>query len=700
MPKLLSSKTLRRGGSGEFIDLKGAMPQLPPTPTTSTGYTLVTNDKFQTVYRSSLGNIEFSYGELYSNIAGQNIKLIATDTSKIIVAGNVVNTSTNTGALVVEGGIGVWGSIHTGEDIIVNGLTIGQGYQGTNNIVLRGEASPLILGDDNGQNSIAIGYDTLGGLTTSFKSIGIGRHALQSGTNVSRNIAIGDSALQNIGLYQSLPYADITNITLTNPVVVTAPGHDLTSGTYVIIKSVIGTTELNNNYFYVWVDNSTTFKLYADINLNIPVDGTGYTAYVSSGTVELDLVQDDNIALGVNAGQSLLNGQENFFLGTDIAKNLTTGSYNILVGHDVANNMTRGNANISIGGDNLVNGRDNQVNIGSVFYYDGISQTDINSDLATGLGTRAVPGLYSDNIFTATQTNPVQIITYINGLNTGSRIIVENILGMTELNNGIFYTNYLGTNTNNYHVAELYADALLTQPIDGSTFTAYISSGTVFMLQPQGSVTVYGGVGIHGNLIVDDRVDIYAGMWVESLITGTITTATNLEGGVLGSIPYQTAPGETDFIPIGASDTVLTSDGSTATWQALGSITVGGAIDADNAFINSTITETSYYLTLNESIGTYTALISDISLTYVTTTATTSTYFYSGTNVLNVPGSIYSIDGNSDEQNLLYTPRVTISTTPPPNPRVGDFWINSTTGYELQWVDDGGNKFWIQFTSL
>ena len=56
-------------------------------------------------------------------------------------------------------------------------------------------------------------------------------------------------------------------------------------------------------------------------------------------------------------------------------------------------------------------------------------------------------------------------------------------------------------------------------------------------------------------------------MWVESLITGTITTATNLEGGVLGSIPYRTAPGETDFIPIGASDTVLTSDGSTATWK-------------------------------------------------------------------------------------------------------------------------------------
>jgi len=700
MPKLLSSKTLRRGGSGEFIDLKGAMPQLPPTPTTSTGYTIVTNDTFQTSYRSSLGNIEFSYGELYSNISSQDIKLIATNTTRIVVVGNVANTSTNTGALVVEGGVGVSGSIHTGEDIVVNGLTIGQGYEGVNNIVIKGVASPEILGDDNGQNSIVIGYDALTGLTTSYKSIGIGRHAIQSGTNVSRTIAIGDSALQNIGIYQTIPYADITNITLSNPVEIDAPGHDLTSGTYVTIKSVNGTVELNENKYYLWVVNSTTVKLYSDINLNVPVDGSGFTSYVSSGTLELNTVYDDNIAMGVNAARSLINGTENFFFGADIATNLTTGSFNIMIGHDVASNMITGDANISIGGDNLINGRDNQVNIGSVFYFDGQGQTDINSDLFTGEGTRATPRLFSDNIVTATNTNPVQITTFVNGLNTGSRIIVDNVVGMTELNGSIFFTSYLGTDTNNYHVAELYKDAGLTQPVDGSAYSAYTSSGTVFMLQPQGALTVYGGVGIHGNLVVDDQIDVYAGMWVQSLITGTITTATNLEGGVLGSIPYQTAPGETEFIPIGASDTVLTSDGSTATWQTLGSITVGGAIDADNAFINSTVAETTYYLTLDESIGTYTALLSDIALTYVTTTATTSTYFTSGTSVLNVPGSIYSSDGNSDEANLLYTPRVTISTTPPPNPRIGDFWINAITGYELQWVNDGGNKFWIQFTSL
>jgi len=189
-------------------------------------------------------------------------------------------------------------------------------------------------------------------------------------------------------------------------------------------------------------------------------------------------------------------------------------------------------------------------------------------------------------------------------------------------------------------------------------------------------------------------------MWVKEGITGVITTATNLEGGVLGSLPYQTGSGATDFIPIGANDTVLTSDGSTASWQTLGSITVGGSINADNSFINTVTSEVVYFPVAADTIGNYTPLNADVNWTYVTTTATTSTYYVTGTSVLNVPGSVYSNEGNEYEQYLLYTPRVTVSSTPPPNARVGDFWINSVTGYELQYIQDGPNRIWIQFTSL
>ena len=65
-----------------------------------------------------------------------------------------------------------------------------------------------------------------------------------------------------------------------------------------------------------------------------------------------------------------------------------------------------------------------------------------------------------------------------------------------------------------------------------------------------------------------------------------------------------------------------------------------------------------------------------------------------------MPGSIYSIDGGADENNLLYTPRVSVTAVAPPNPRVGDFWIDLTSLAQYQWINDGGSRFWIQIAQL
>ena len=47
----------------------------------------------------------------------------------------------------------------------------------------------------------------------------------------------------------------------------------------------------------------------------------------------------------------------------------------------------------------------------------------------------------------------------------------------------------------------------------------------------------------------------------------TATGSVNVLGGTTGAIPYQTAPNNTNFIAIGPTGYVLTSDGTTATWQ-------------------------------------------------------------------------------------------------------------------------------------
>lgn len=691
MPNLLSGSALRSGGSGEFIKLQDAMPQLPPTPTTSTGYTIVTNSLLQTTYRSSLGNIEFHLGEMYSNLPDQNIRIVGTGTSTVIVAGGVANTSTNTGALVVDGGVGIAKGLHTGEDIYVNGIRIGTGWEGKNNIVVRGVAEDQPDDNATGQGSIAIGYDAMLGIDTSYANIAIGRLALSSGTGLVNSIAIGDQALKMIGVYQYEFRSTITNITLTNPVVISSPFHNLTTGTEITILNVSGTTELNDNVFYVNWASTSTFELYTDINLNDSLDGAGLTAYVSGGTVNVNVVNDNNIAIGADTGGKLINGRENFFLGHKLAKNYTTGSYNILIGHDVANNMTRGSGNISIGGDNLVDGLNDQVNIGSLLYYNGGGYTQVNSDLGLGLGTWATATYFLTSITNIELTSPVRVhFTDTFAISSGTYVIINPPGGVTELTTAAFYASYETATS-----VLLYYDYDLTIPVDGTAYSTYTGGGEVLALEPYGALSVLGGAGIAGNLIVANDLRVFG------TIFGAINTAsiaTNILGGARGSVPIQTGTSTTFLLPIGEPNSVLYSNGDVPEWINVVDLQSGGT--ATNVIINTTVSDVTYYLTMAEILGDASPVSADIGLTYVTTSVSTSSYFLTGTSVLNVPGSIYSMEGSPSESNLLYTPRTFSSATPPASPRVGDFWIDTDDGIEYQYFDDNGNKIWVQFAGV
>lgn len=473
MPRLLSGSTLRRGGSGEFIDLAGAMPQLPATETTLTGFTLVTNSLLQTSYRSSLGYVEFDSAQMYSSLPLGTIKVLVTGST-------FLSTSTMTGNLVVEGGVGIGGNMYIEDDIVVNGITIGQGYEGINNIVIKGDAQPLVDEFNTGQESIVIGYDALKGITTSLKNIAVGRYALSSGTNLSNSIAIGDSSLKESGVLNSISSGLITNISvissstisaitntnpisitavghglssntqiyitgvdgvttstgfgtislvneqtlyasvidsqtielyydknltttvdgtsatsyisggiLYNPIVITVSNHNITTGSYIYIQGVVGMTELNENSYYVNQLTSDTFGLYVNPILEIPVDGTNYTPYISDGTINRILLRNGNIAVGNNSAERLIDGRDNVFFGNAAGQTLTTGSYNIIIGHNKLPFLTTGSGIISIGGDNIVDGLDDQVNIGSVFYYDGRGYSYISADVSLGLGTNS-----------------------------------------------------------------------------------------------------------------------------------------------------------------------------------------------------------------------------------------------------------------------------------------------------------------------
>ena len=653
MPLLLSGSMLRTGGSGEFIRLQDAMPQLPESASTTTGFTVITNALLQTRYSSSLGNIEFSQGRLYSNLVDGVITVLTTGTTS-------ASTSTSTGNLVVQGGVGIGRNLYVEEDIVVNGITMGRGYEGQNNLVMRGVAETPLNEFNNGQENIVIGYDALGGLTTAYKSIAIGRYALSSGTNIANSIAIGDSALKNLGVAVVTGSTTITDATQTYPVVVTAAGHTLSTGTYVAIASINGMVELNNRYFYVDVLTIDTVALYIDSILNEPLDGTTFTAYSGSGTIARMMMSNNNIAIGNNAGESLIDGEKNFFFGDQIAKNLTTGSYNFFAGNDVGNNITHGNGIIAFGADNLVDGIDNQVNIGSVFYYNGLGHATLNADTEIGIGQESTSSISGALVVVggAGIGGNVWIAGDLHVTNTGTStylsgdVVPEGVVNLGSVDKP-FNSLYLRGNT-------LYLSTVTLKSTDALSFNVestsgyvtqtvgnlHLNSGNASSGTSNGSLIVDGGVGIGGDVNILGSLTVAGPEPIILSPTGNSVYMQPTAGGTVTIRPSEV--GNMDHMIIGEYDpvgatfdavTVLSTTVSTST--TTGALTVGGGVG--------------------------------------------------------IKGSVYSKDGIAAENYLLYTPRVFITENVlPTGPRVGDIWIDSSVPAYLQYIKEGTSTFWIQ----
>lgn len=623
MPRLLSGSTLRRGGSGEFLDLKGAMPQLPPTETTATGFTLVTDPLLRTSYRSSLGFIEFKTATMYSSLPEGTIRILATGST-------FLSLSTTTGNLVVQGGIGVGGNMHIYEDIVVNGLTIGRGYEGINNIVIKGTASPQVDELNDGKASIAIGYDALQGIASSYRNIAIGRFALSSGTDLSNNIAIGDSALKEIGYVSAIPVANISTATKANPVVVTANNHGLNSGTYITITGVVGMTELNGQSYYMKKLSNNTLSLYTDNILSTTVNGTGYGTYISGGTVNRVLSKDNNIAIGHDAGKQLIDGKSNFFIGDGVGKNLTTGSNNFFIGHEVGTNITYGSNIIALGGDNLVNGVDSQINIGSVFYYDGLGDLQLNADTEIGLGSSAT--VTPPNLITTTSTYTGGLVVIGGVVVTENTILNKNVRifstdQSTAFNNGALTIGGglgVGENANIFNNLSIGGNFSLGTLSEALTRTAYTSTNNskilvrpAFDINGSGSITsadalrfleiVTGVLAINSSTVHEVP---YVLQHVDNTATGIMILQSNILGYAVNSPSdgsvfltsgerstqtiknyFRIGPGDQDSATARIkADTTLVGTGTDSNSSTTGALVVsGGAGVSGNLFVGDSI---------------------------------------------------------------------------------------------------------------
>ena len=304
MPSLLSGSLLNTSSPSGYAAGGQLQYQLGPTPTTSTGYTLVANAKSQVSYVSSLGNLQFSQGTVYNNIPNSNITLIGTGTGSVLILGSQVNNSTSTGVLVVEGGIGIAEGLYTGKDIYVHGIRIGQGnIVNQNNIVITSNNVEYTDGKPDGENNIAIGISALQGIQFAENSIALGRYAASQGLALVDTIAIGDSSLYSAGTKTKILVGNVTNIVINSTsTIVTVTNHGLSTGSSVTfgdVPPIVGTirNSIFNNYL-INVLSPNTFELFYedDPALTTPVAFTGLT-YTSGGTVSRVITNIDNLSL-------------------------------------------------------------------------------------------------------------------------------------------------------------------------------------------------------------------------------------------------------------------------------------------------------------------------------------------------------------------------------------------------------------------
>ena len=153
--------------------------------------------------------------------------------------------------------------------------------------------------------------------------------------------------------------------------------------------------------------------------------------------------------------------------------------------------------------------------------------------------------------------------------------------------------------------------------------TATIRSTDNSISTNSGALIVNGGAGINLDLRVGGTI-------YSPSIVGLITTATNLAGGLTGSIPFQTNSGVTDFINIGTANYALVSNSTTATWQAVvNSLTAGTDTAVSSTSGSVTIWNTSTLQSITQRGATTDQAIS-ISNASVSTGTTTGALVVTG----------------------------------------------------------------------
>jgi len=236
-------------------------------------------------------------------------------------------------------------------------------------------------------------------------------------------------------------------------------------------------------------------------------------------------------------------------------------------------------------------------------------------------------------------TATVDTQLFVSGSNTASSTITGalQVVGGAGIGGNLYVGGTIyGTITTATNIAAGTAGQLVYQT--GAGATGFVNTGTL------GQILVSAGTSAP---VYTNTSSIYVGRAALADLATTATTATNLAGGLTGSLPYQTSTGTTTMLNISTTaGYVLSSTGSVPQWTSLSSLGAGNTSTATNVVVaNETSTSVVQYLTFI-SVSTGSNIIkvaANSGLTYLPNTNYVGMGIATPTAPLHIVGSVNSV---------------------------------------------------------
>jgi hypothetical protein len=576
---------------------------------------------------------------------------------------NVTSTDTTTGSMVItsQGGLGVGGNINVGQNVSVGGnLSIAQSASFLQNVTI---SANLVAG---GSYFSAAGLSvTNGNIVTTGTSAQIGGLTISNGA-VTGLASLGVTGSTSIGADLAVT-GNITGGGLRKYAQINAPTNPIVGDVWYKTDTDVFYQYVNDGTSKYWIDftsatvsntNPLTASLLNDLSIQSTTPatsttsgalqvagGVGITGNVFAGNLSTSTVTASNFTYA--NGVSILVGNEGTYSNANVTAYLTARTTTISDGFLSTAGMTVTAGNLKTASANIG---------GLIIEAGGLSSLSSLSVIGAGSvgGDFAVTGNITGGGIRKTSSvgapvNPVVGDTWY------------------KTDTDVLYT-YINDGTKNIWVDYTSASVSNANPTSPQSLSdLQIVSGTASTNTTSGALQVTGGAGITGNVF-----------------TGNLSTST------VSATNFTFANG----VSILAGNEGTYSNANVTAYLAASNISVGGSISA-----TGNLTASGSFF----SAGGLSVTAGNILATGARAVIGGLTIENGGISSLaslNVIGSgtlggDFAITGNITAGGLRKYAQVGA----PANPVVGDVWYKTDTDVFYQYVNDGTNKYWIDYTS-